>query len=187
MNKTILAALIAMASVSAHADSALDRCQSKAADIAFDVWHASPQDEEIRKYGKDERTRALIAKLYEYDADGMEFAPLVQTAVDSCHTAPPKYTPGDAKTIASKYMEKVQRRVRPYIEWNGQSSGLETVINVHCAPTGTVLNATIQRSSGNDQWDAAALRAVNRSDPMPLSNDGNTPAKFSITLRPAGG
>ncbi|MFM0285656.1 cell envelope integrity protein TolA [Paraburkholderia megapolitana] len=93
---------------------------------------------------------------------------------------------GSGGTAASAgYAEKVQRRVRPNIVWAGDTQGLETVVAVHCAPTGTLLSATVTRSSGNAQWDDAALRAVQRSDPMPLDTNGKTPASFTITLRPA--
>jgi colicin import membrane protein len=88
---------------------------------------------------------------------------------------------------SSGYSEKVQRRVRPNIVWSGETAGLETVVSVRCAPTGTLLSATIRRSSGNEQWDQAALRAVQRSDPMPVDTNGQAPATFLITLRPAGG
>ena len=37
------------------------------------------------------------------------------------------------------YAEKVQRRVRPNIVWSGETAGLETVVSVRCAPTGTLL------------------------------------------------
>jgi colicin import membrane protein len=84
------------------------------------------------------------------------------------------------------YSDKVQRRVRPNIVWAGDTAGLETLVAVRCSPTGTLLSATISRSSGNEQWDAAALRAVNRSDPMPVDTNGQAPASFTITLRPAG-
>ncbi|MGA7811428.1 cell envelope integrity protein TolA [Caballeronia sp.] len=95
---------------------------------------------------------------------------------------------GSGGTAASAgYAEKVQRRVRPNIVWAGDTTGLETIVAVRCSPTGTLLSATISRSSGNDQWDAAALRAVNRSDPMPLDTNGEARANFTITLRPAGG
>jgi colicin import membrane protein len=85
------------------------------------------------------------------------------------------------------YAEKVQRRVRPNIVWSGETAGLETVVTVRCAPSGTLLSSTVTRSSGNDQWDEAALRAVRRSDPMPVDINGQAPSSFTITLRPAGG
>jgi colicin import membrane protein len=84
------------------------------------------------------------------------------------------------------YADKVRRVVRPNISWGGETEGLETVIAVRCSPTGTLLSATIAHSSGNPAWDDAALRAVQRSDPMPQDIDGKTPGSFRITLRPAG-
>jgi colicin import membrane protein len=94
---------------------------------------------------------------------------------------------GSGGTAASPgYADKVRRAVRPNISWGGETEGLETVISVRCSPTGTLLSATISRSSGNQAWDDAALRAVQRSDPMPQDIDGKTPASFKITLRPAG-
>jgi colicin import membrane protein len=84
------------------------------------------------------------------------------------------------------YADKVRRQVRPHISWAGATEGLETVVSVHCAPSGTLLSATVTRSSGNQQWDDAALRAVQLTDPMPVDVDGKAPATFLITLRPAG-
>jgi len=94
---------------------------------------------------------------------------------------------GSGGTAASPgYADKVRRAVRPNISWGGETEGLETVIAVRCSPTGTLLSASVSRSSGNAAWDAAALRAVQRSDPMPLDVNGKAPESFYITLRPAG-
>jgi colicin import membrane protein len=94
---------------------------------------------------------------------------------------------GSGGTAASPgYADKVRRAVRPNISWGGETSGLETVVAVRCSPTGTLLGATISRSSGNAAWDDAALRAVQRTDPMPQDINGKTPPNFLITLRPAG-
>jgi TonB family protein len=87
---------------------------------------------------------------------------------------------------SSFYAERLRRKVRPNIVWAGDTSGLETVIAVRAGRTGTLLSATISRSSGNSQWDAAALRAVERSDPFPLDVNGEAPASFTITLSPRG-
>jgi len=95
--------------------------------------------------------------------------------------------PGAGAPPAGDYATRVQRRVRPNIVWAGPALDLETVINVRCAPTGTLLSASISRSSGNATWDMAALRAIQRSDPMPLDSDGRAPSMFTITMRPAAG
>jgi TolA protein len=88
---------------------------------------------------------------------------------------------------AGDYAARVQRRVRPNIVWAGPTLDLETVISVRCAPSGTLLSSSISRSSGNPTWDMAALRAIQRSDPMPVDTDGRAPPMFSITMRPSGG
>ncbi|WP_233828340.1 cell envelope integrity protein TolA [Paraburkholderia sp. ZP32-5] len=94
---------------------------------------------------------------------------------------------GSGGTAASPgYADKVRRAVRPNISWGGETEGLETVIAVRCSPTGTLLSASVSHSSGNAAWDAAALTAVRRSDPMPLDVNGKAPESFYITLRPAG-
>ncbi|WP_233873948.1 energy transducer TonB [Paraburkholderia adhaesiva] len=82
------------------------------------------------------------------------------------------------------YAEKIQRRIRPNIVWAGPTEHLETAVAVHCLPNGNLVSATVVRSSGNADWDAAALRAVRRSDPMPADFDGEAPASFTITVRP---
>ena len=93
---------------------------------------------------------------------------------------------GSGGTAASPgYADKVRRAVLPNVSWGGETEGLETVISVRCSPTGTLLSATVSHSSGNPAWDAAALRAVHRTDPMPLDTNGKTPESFLITLRPA--
>ncbi|HEX3379190.1 MAG TPA: cell envelope integrity protein TolA [Paraburkholderia sp.] len=94
---------------------------------------------------------------------------------------------GSGGTAASPgYADKVRKVVRPNISWGGETEGLETVIAVRCAPSGTLLDASVSRGSGNAAWDAAALRAVQRSNPMPQDVNGKTPESFYITLRPAG-
>lgn len=85
------------------------------------------------------------------------------------------------------YADKVKRRVRPNIRATIDfDASLTTVVSVSCAPDGALLSASIQRPSGNAQWDDVALRAVKDSDPMPRDVNGKTPAHFTITLKPKG-
>jgi colicin import membrane protein len=84
------------------------------------------------------------------------------------------------------YADKVQRRVKPNIMFDTQtlSGNPHTIVSIQCAPDGAVLNARIVRSSGFPAWDEAVLRAVQKSDPMPLDADGRAPSRFTITFRP---
>jgi len=184
----------------ANAGGAQAECDAPFNDIPADLaskpfkYHAS----EASKIGDNDY-------MLKYDAPQQGAFIMYLTSSDACHRAvaqPNPDAPGpnaaaltpqaDASAPASEpdwlhsYDDKVRRRVRPNIVWEGETSGLETVIAIHCAPSGTLLSATVQRSSGNSRWDAAALKAVQSADPMPLDTNGETPANFAITLRPAG-
>jgi TonB family protein len=98
----------------------------------------------------------------------------------------PALSPASAPDGVQSYAERVIRRVRPRLVWSGDTQDLETVVAVHCLPTGTITSAAVVRSSGNQDWDAAALRAVQSADPMPVDTTGRAPGTFLITLRPAG-
>ncbi|BCQ26525.1 TonB family protein [Caballeronia sp. NK8] len=133
----------------------------------------SPEGKEIKVLGEfgDDKSRAEIAAPQSVEGKGVPPIPAA--------AGPNSTSPG--------YSEKVQRRVRPNIVWAGETAGLETIVSVRCSPSGTLLSATITRSSGDEQWDQAVLRAVQRSDPMPVDIDGKAPAGFTIPLRPVGG
>ncbi len=78
----------------------------------------------------------------------------------------------------------MRQRVRPNILWTGKAAGQQTVIEVHCASSGTLETARIIQPSGDPTWDQAALKAVLRSDPMPLDENGEARRSFTITLTP---
>lgn len=119
------------------------------------------------EFGDDE-THAEIAALQSVEGRSAVLAPAA-----AAQSASPGYT------------EKVLQRVRPNIIWSGDTSGLQTVMSLRCSPTGALRSVYVIRSSGNQAWDDAALRAVQRSDPMPQDIDGKTPGSFMLTLRPA--
>lgn len=112
----------------------------------------------------------------------------------SCLSAPreqstPRVLPpvqdSDRFPPSADYPSTVARRVNPNIRWDGKGS-LEATILVRCAPTGTILGAEVAQSSGNADWDNAALQAIQRTDPMPLDTVGKAPPIFSVTLRSRG-
>lgn len=138
---------------------------------------ALAQQQQQAKQKLDQERRARLAQLQGLAGESSTGNGLAKSGTGT----------GSGGTAASPgYADKVKRRVRPNIVWAGETEGLETVIAVHCSPTGTLLSATVTRGSGNAQWDDAALRAVQRSDPMPLDDNGRAPASFTITMRPAG-
>jgi TolA protein len=191
MKKTLIAALLAVASAAVQAQaSQLSECQTDAANVIAAISVAQsgvPLNQALANAGDTPHARDLINEGYRIAATGPDAAnKRMQAEIAKCGGYAPKSNAGIRSGVLLGYIDKVHRQVRPNIIWSGDTQGLETVVAVHCAPTGTLLSATITRSSGNTQWDNAALKAVQRSDPMPPDADGKTPAKFDITMRPAG-
>lgn len=134
--------------------------------------------EQAARQKLDQARRARLAQLQGLAGDAPGGNGLAQSGTG---------TGSGGSATSAGYADKVQRRVRPNVIWSGPTEGLDALIAVRCAPDGALLDARIARSSGNAQWDDAALRAVQRSDPMPLDTHGKAPASFNIRMRPAGG
>ncbi|MBV8262102.1 MAG: TonB C-terminal domain-containing protein [Paraburkholderia sp.] len=173
----VMKTLIAMLRNDAEGTRDVAAAVADPAGVSAEAWCKS-----VRLYN-----RALLAtpqplrdwSLVAADTDGIaRLASLSQS--ETLGAGVPEATP------AQDYASRVSRRVRPNIVWAGPALELETAITVRCEPGGTIVSATITRSSGNAAWDTAALRAVLRSDPMPSDANGRTPREFVIDLRPAG-
>jgi colicin import membrane protein len=81
------------------------------------------------------------------------------------------------------YADKVKRRVKSFLHWAGSTQGLETRVQVRCAPSGDVLGVTVTRPSGNAAWDDTVVGAVRDASPLPRDTDGSTPPNITITFR----
>ncbi len=83
------------------------------------------------------------------------------------------------------YADKVKRRVKPFIVWNGATEGLVTRVQVRCSPSGDVLGVSVVKPSGNPAWDETVVGAVRAASPLPPDTNGSTPANIAITFRAA--
>ena len=86
----------------------------------------------------------------------------------------------------ASYKEKVNRLVSRNFFLDKQSvvGNPRAVVQVQLAPDGTVLNKYIITASGNKAWDDEALRAIERSSPLPKDVDGKARPSFTITFDP---
>ncbi|MDT6960293.1 cell envelope integrity protein TolA [Cupriavidus sp. SZY C1] len=93
---------------------------------------------------------------------------------------------GSGGKASPGYSDRVRRRVKPNIIFNGDVQGNPAaVVAVRLAPDGSILSKRLAKSSGDTDWDNAVLRAVERSDPLPRDEDGKAPSfEFTITFRP---
>jgi colicin import membrane protein len=82
---------------------------------------------------------------------------------------------------------KVIGKVRPNIVFSDSVSGnLETVVDVRLAPDGTIVSRRVTKSSGHAGWDAAVLRALDKTEVLPRDTDGSVPRAGALVFRPRG-
>lgn len=80
-----------------------------------------------------------------------------------------------AGTVVDRYRALIQQRVNN--NWNrpGSVKGLKCEVHVRLTPSGEVLSAKVERSSGNAVFDRSVENAVHKAAPLPLPED---PALF---------
>ncbi|AJC21762.1 cell envelope integrity protein TolA [Pandoraea pulmonicola] len=95
---------------------------------------------------------------------------------------------GGGGTSTAGYAERVRAKVMPNIAYAGDTTGNpQAIVAVRIAPDGSILSMTLSKSSGNPAWDAAAMAAIKKSDPLPRGIDGKAPPpSLDIRLRPKG-
>lgn len=83
------------------------------------------------------------------------------------------------------YAARVAARIRPNIVYTEEfPARLATEIEVRAAPDGSILSRRVVRGSGNSAWDAAALRAIDRTGSLPRDTDGLVPSPLIVEMRP---
>lgn len=86
---------------------------------------------------------------------------------------------------SSSYAGMVASRIRPNIIYTQDfPPRLATEVEVRAQPDGTITDRRVVRSSGNRDWDEAALRAIDRTGSLPRDVDGRVPSPIVIVVRP---
>lgn len=94
-------------------------------------------------------------------------------------------TDGAQPATRKDWGQMVAAAVRPNIIFAADVRGNPTVeFTLDLAPSGKILNATLLKSSGVPEWDNAALRAIRKTEYMPLPDQGAIPAQMVLALRP---
>lgn len=86
---------------------------------------------------------------------------------------------------SSNYAGRIKARIKPNIvftEWV-QGNPL-AVVEVRCAPDGRIVSARLLTPSGVPSWDAAVVRAVERTEVLPANEQGRVPSTIVIDFRP---
>ena len=101
-------------------------------------------------------------------------------AKESSSVSPEKYR------MLSAWAEAIRDRIRRRIvgDTRGLEDNPEVVYVVDLAQTGQVIGIRLQKSSENPKWDAAVLRGIASSSPLPAMSDGTVEDRLILAFRP---
>ncbi len=97
--------------------------------------------------------------------------------------APAASAVGDSRHAS--YGEVIAARIKSHIRVDSMpADNVAAEVFVNVESDGTVLSAKLVRSSGNPDWDAAVVRAVEATEKLPLDEHGHIPRSFSLVFWP---
>lgn len=86
---------------------------------------------------------------------------------------------------SSSYGARVNALIRPNIVLTKSVPGNPVAeYTVSLTPDGLISGARLSKASGVKEWDAIALRAIQKTGRLPLTDDGTVPSEIVLALRP---
>jgi len=153
------------------------------------------KEEEIRLRKEEEAKRKEEARRLEQEAKEAEDQRQKQIkrlkslgATSSGPVDPVNESTGGGKPSDS-YLGRLRARVKPNITFS--ETQLQTVrgnpaaeVEVICSPSGQIVGMKLTQSSGNDAWDQAVLKAIEKTGTLPRDENGKIPSKIPFVFRP---
>ena len=153
--------------------------QKKVEKDKADKLKADQAKAELAKNEKAEKAEALRQAAIR-DANLKRMAGLAGATGGSTDTG----TALRSSAPSANYAGRVMARIKPNILLTDPVDGNpRAVVEVKLAPDGTIIAKRLVQSSGTKVWDDAVLRAIERTDILPLDN-GRAPPVFEIGFRP---
>jgi len=86
---------------------------------------------------------------------------------------------------SASYAGRIRARIKPNIVFPDDVAGNPTaIVEVRCAPDGTIVSRKLLKSSGAPGWDEAVLRAIDKTEVLPRDTDGRVPTPMQLEFRP---
>ena len=84
------------------------------------------------------------------------------------------------------YAGRIKGRVKPNITYPdiSPSDNPMAEVSVRVSPDGTIIGKRLTKPSGNASWDAAVLKAIDKTERFPRDIDGTVPSEIIITFKP---
>ncbi len=86
---------------------------------------------------------------------------------------------------SADYIGRIKGRIRPNVSFPNTLEGNPSVeVEVRMAPDGRILSTRLLKASGAPEWDAAVLRAIDKTEALPRDENGRVPPALTIVYRP---
>jgi TonB family protein len=107
-------------------------------------------------------------------------------SVDSCATAPYRFVLEKAPEPAqASWADRVRLTVRKNIIVAEPIAGNPlTEVDVWLASDGYILSRVLAKGSGTPAWDAAVLSALDRTERLPVDDNGKIPSRLRLVFQP---
>jgi len=86
---------------------------------------------------------------------------------------------------SANYAGRIKARVKPNITLLDTVTGNPLAeVEVRTSPDGTIISSKLVTRSGDPNWDAAVLRAVEKTERLPRNEEGRVPPVILLSFRP---
>lgn len=86
---------------------------------------------------------------------------------------------------SSGYAGRIRAHIKPNIVFTDDiSTNPVTEVDVVTSPDGTIISRKLVKSSGVTSWDAAVLRAIDKTQTLPKDTNGLVPTPLRLVFRP---
>src|SRR5262249_52506064 len=99
---------------------------------------------------------------------------------------PPDSTGTAAKNAgpSASYLGRVAARLKPNLTQIDPVPGNPAVeVEIRTAPDGLILSRRVTKTSGSQAWDDAVIRAIDKTERLPVDTDGKAPPVIPLRWR----
>lgn len=94
-------------------------------------------------------------------------------------------TAPQASGPSPSYGGRIRARIKPNIVFTEDIAANPTaLVEVRTSPDGTIISRKLLKTSGTPAWDAAVLKAIDKTETLPRDVDGRVPPSLEISFRP---
>lgn len=92
---------------------------------------------------------------------------------------------GQSSAPSASYASRLVARIKPNITFTDEVVGNpKAEVEVRTSSDGTILGRRLLSSSGNNAWDLAVLKAIDKTAVLPRDTNGSVPNTIHISFRP---